>query len=129
MALYTDIYTYLNSVSAITTLLNGDRIQYPDGDITERNGIIYRMISSPKLESFNRASTRVWALYRFFINNENPVTCKQIADALELYLHTYSGLIGSSQVQYIFQDSNSDPVKLEDLATYQAIQDYRFTII
>lgn len=131
MSVATDIYAFLNTLTDLLTLLNGNRIQFPDGDITTKNGIIYRMLSDPKLNETNLrvAAQRKWQLWRFFINNENPLTCQQIADELELQMHQYSGTFGSSNVFLIFMESNESPVLLPDISTYQIIQDYRITIL
>lgn len=130
-SIYPDINTFLNTLTALITLLNGNRIMFPDGDITEMNGIIYRMISDPKLNETNLrvGAERQWQLWRFFINNEDVVTCQQIADELKLQMHQYSGVFGGVQAFNIFMELNQSPVLLSDLATYQAIQDFRITIL
>lgn len=130
-SIYSDIHTFLLTLTDLITLLDGDRIQWPDGDITVKNGIIYRLISDPKLNETNLrvAADRKWQLWRFFINNENPLTCQQIADELESQFHQYSGTLGNSVAHMVFMESNSSPLLLDDLSTYQVIQDYRITIL
>lgn len=128
-SIYNNIYTYLSSITDLTTLLSGDRIQWPDGEFTELNGIIYRMVNNPPLYG----SLRKWELWRFYINNTDKVTCQKIADVLYDNLHDFSSQtandFGGTDILYIYQQATTDPVRLdiEQSPTYQIIQEYRIT--
>lgn len=126
-----DIYTFLETLTDLQTLLGADKISTPDGELTMPDGIIYRMLSDPKINETNLkvAAQGKWQLWRFFINNQNKVTCQSIADEMELQMHQYSGTFGSLTAYMVWLDSNASPFRLDNLSTYQIIQDYRITIL
>ena len=131
MTIRDDIRTFLLTLTDLITLLSGNTIKSPDGEEPGNNGIIYRMISDPKLNDTNLrvSAQRKWQLWRFYINDQSKTNCQDIADEMELQMHQYSGTLGSINAFNVWLDSNASPFLLEDGSTYQVIQDYRITIL
>jgi hypothetical protein len=121
MIIYQNIYDYLSAQPEFS----GIDILFPDGDITTKNGIIYRLIADPVIyESHLKHQT-----WRFFINNQSKSTCLILADELNNHFNQFRGDLAGKSIQYIIRETNESPIMLQNLETYQIIQDYIINII
>ena len=127
-----DIYAYLNAQSSLTALLDTGGIgwgQMPDTAVTKRM-IVYSMLSDVRIDDDHSISTFRNQRWRFWICFPKTGTAPKdsaldCGNVLLDVLNNISGTFGSTTVQYIVNDSNSDPFFDTASNCYIVIQDYK----
>lgn len=130
--IYQDIYDYLITSSALTTLVGqlpdlSYRIFWPDAPEADHDGIVYRSLSNPQIYLGTDTRHELW---RFWINDQSPVKCVEIKEELKNMLSDKRGYsMGASTVIYSYKETDLDPILIPDLSTYQAVLDIRIKIL
>lgn len=119
------IYKYLDSVTAVSSLV--DIIgwgEMPDTAVSNKR-IIYKMISDPRIPESKLRGQR-WRFWICIPQTESAPkeSCLTISNLMLDNLHRMQGSFGDVSIHYIDNVSNEDPFFDTDSNCYIAIQDY-----
>ena len=123
MIQYNNIYDYISIDAELIALLDNDGIAWSIKPENQIIGILYKMISSPRIEG----SDATWQRWRFTIEASTVSKSKMIANRLMELLHNIRGDVGGCLINYSFNIMDSDPELDGDTKRYTIEQDYRIS--